>query len=89
MKSKILSIILILVLGLFIVNYFTMIANINETQNKIDELNKLVRNQKILNSQYDSILDDINLRDFYISIAEDELNYAYIDEIIYYDISGQ
>lgn len=89
MKSKILSIILILVLSLFIVNYFTMIANINETQNKIDELNKLVRNQKILNSQYDSILDDINLRDFYISIAEDELNYAYIDEIIYYDISGQ
>lgn len=89
MKSKIVTIILLLVLGLFIVNFFTMISDINETQKKIDDLNIQVRNQKILNSQYDSILDDDNLHDFYISIAEDELNYAYIDEIIYYDISGQ
>ena len=89
MKSKFLTIFLAVILAIFVANVVTMLADINTTDNKIDELGQQLRDQRILNSQYESILDDENIEDFYINVAETELDYAYSDEIVYVDVTGQ
>ena len=82
MKSRLLTVFLAVILAVFVANFVTMLADINSTEKKIDEIGHKLREQRILNSQYESILDEENLEDFYINVAETELNYAYSDEII-------
>ena len=89
MKSRLLTVFLAVILAVFVANFITMLADINSTEKKIDEIGHKLREQRILNSQYESILDEENLEDFYINVAETELNYAYSDEIIYVDVTGQ
>ena len=89
MKSRFLTIFLAVILAIFVANFITMLADINSTEKKINEIGHQLREQRILNSQYESILDEENLEDFYINVAETELDYAYSDEIIYVNVTGQ
>lgn len=83
------TILLTVIFGLFVANIISMISDIRSTESKISDLGEEIREQRIINSQYESLLDESNMEDFYVSIAEDELNYAYSDEILYVDVSGQ
>lgn len=89
MKSKILTVILIIVLILFAINTVSMFAGIKNTEKEIKEIEAKIREQKIINAEYSAILQDENIEDFYVSIAESELDFAYSDEILFIDVSGQ
>ena len=65
-----------------------MRINISQKDKEIKWIENRIKEQKIINNEYDSILKDENLSDFYKSIAEDDLGFALNDEIIYVDVTG-
>lgn len=64
------------------------VVDIAAKNSEIDDLNTQIRDQKLKNNEYSSVLDEKNLEDFYRIIAEDELGLATSDEIIYKDANG-
>lgn len=88
MKKNLLNIVLIAILMFSVVNFISMRINISQKDNEINNIEEQIRDQKIKNNEYGTILADENLEDFYKSIAENDLGYALNDEIIYVDITG-
>ena len=88
MRSKILKIIILAVFAVSLFQVISMRIDIAKKDGELAQIEEEIREQKLKNSEYQALLDDENLDDFYCSIAEDELGYAESDEIIYVDITG-
>jgi hypothetical protein len=79
---------LLIVLAVTLFNFFVMRASISEKEKELDEYSKMIRDQKLKNSEYSDILSGENLADYYKSVAEESLGYGYYDEKIYIDVTG-
>lgn len=72
-----------------VVNLLSMRADISAKDMEIRNINEKIIEQKLYNEEYEDILADANIADFYRSIAESSLGYASRDEKIYINITGQ
>lgn len=88
MRSRFLNIALSVILVVSLINIIGKVFDISAKTSENKEIESKIRDQKLSNNEYDSILDEDNLEDFYRIIAEDELNLANGDEIIYKDYTG-
>ena len=88
MKNRILNIALSVVLVICVIGVVGKVVDIAAKNSEIEDINSQIRDQKLKNNEYSSVLDEDNLEDFYRMIAEDELGYASSDEIIYKDATG-
>ena len=88
MKNKILKLICfaVFVFSLFQIVY--MRINIIKKDQELARIEEEIHEQKLKNNEYDALLSEENKEDFYKNIAENELNYAESDEILYFDITG-
>lgn len=82
------NIALSVILVVSLINIIGKVFDISAKTSENKEIESKIRDQKLSNNEYDSILDEDNLEDFYRIIAEDELNLASGDEIIYKDYTG-
>ena len=88
MRTKILNIARSVVLVIGVIGVVGKVVDIISKNSEIDDLHSQLRDQKLENNEYSSILEEENIEDFYRIIAEDELGYAGSDEIIYKDSTG-
>lgn len=88
MRSKILKVIILAVLAFSLFQVISMRVDIAKKDGELAQIEEEIREQKLKNSEYQALLDDENLDDFYRGIAEEELGYAESDEILYVDITG-
>lgn len=87
-KRFIIHLILLIVAVVVVVNYVGLRLDMAETDREIDDINTRIREQKLANEEYQSILSDENIDDLYRNIAEDDLGYGYYDEKIYKNIDN-
>lgn len=87
-KNKLLNIVLSVILVVCVVGVVGKVVDISGKSSEIEDLNSQIRDQKLKNNEYSSILEEENIEDFYRIIAEDQLGFAASDEIIYKDITG-
>ncbi len=70
-------------------SFFAMRADISDTDREINRVISQIKEQKLRNEEYSSILSDENFEDFCRAVAEDDLDYGTYGEKIYINISGK
>ena len=88
MKNKILKLICFAVFVFSLFQIVSMRINIIKKDQELARIEEEIHEQKLKNNEYDALLSEENKEDFYKNIAENELNYAEIEEILYFDITG-
>ena len=88
MKNKILKLICFAVFVFSLFQIVSMRINIIKKDQELARIEEEIHEQKLKNNEYDALLSEENKEDFYKNIAENELNYAERDEILYFDITG-
>lgn len=87
-KNKIFKLIVLAVFVFSLFQVISMRVNIAQKDRDLARIEEEIHEQKLKNSEYNALLSEENKEDFYRNIAEDELNYAESDEILYIDITG-
>lgn len=88
MRNKLLKLIFFAVFVVSLVQVISMRMNIVKKDQELARIEEEIHEQRLKNSEYDALLSEENKEDFYRNIAEDKLNYAESNEILYIDITG-